>query len=98
MYGWILHISCRYQNTTQGWRIVNPTPLGAIVARHTHGVVPVADIDARQVATVLDTEPTYLRKLGCGMCRPGPGLAEKIERLSGGEIKREELVFPGAAA
>ncbi len=69
-------------------------PLETSIARYKreHGLT------YAQLAKVFDTEATYLRKLGCGMCRPGPGLAEKIERLSGGEIKREELVFPKAAA
>ncbi len=52
-----------------------------------------------QLEKLLGVPETYLRKLGCGLQRrTRPALAEKIERLTGGEIKREELVFPDAAA
>ncbi len=52
-----------------------------------------------QLAKALGLEPDYARKLGCGsVCRTSPRLAEQIERLSGGEITREELVFPERAA
>lgn len=36
----------------------------------------------------------YLRKIGCGHRNPSPRLAAQIEALSGGEIRKEELVFP----
>ena len=52
-----------------------------------------------QVAQLLGITPDYARKLGCGSVqRTSPDLAEQIEKLSGGEIRREELVFPSAAA
>lgn len=39
---------------------------------------------------------SYLRKIGCGAVkRVSPDLAEQIEERSGGEIRAEELVFPG---
>ena len=52
-----------------------------------------------QLAKVLGLNPDYARKLGCGSVRrTSPHLAEKIEKLSGGEISRHELVFPDSAA
>ena len=55
----------------------------------------------KQVASVLGITVAYARQLGCKAAkRTSPRLAEQIEERSGGEIRREELVFPdrGAAA
>lgn len=52
-----------------------------------------------QLAKILGLDPEYARKLGCGSVRrTSPDLAEKISKLSGGEISRHELVFPDEAA
>ena len=52
-----------------------------------------------QVADLLGITWDYARKLGCGSVRrTSPALAEQIERRSGGEIAREDLVFPERAA
>jgi hypothetical protein len=48
-----------------------------------------------QVATRLGITCDYARKLGCGSVRrTSPSLAVRIEFRSGGEIRRQELVFP----
>jgi hypothetical protein len=48
-----------------------------------------------QVAALFQISPGYARKLGAGMIRRvSPDTGERIERLSGGEIKAEDLVFP----
>jgi len=46
-----------------------------------------------EVAVRLGIDADYARKLGCGALRPSPKLAEQIEERSGGELRKEELVF-----
>ena len=51
-----------------------------------------------QLAGLLGITCDYARKLGCGSVRrTSPTLAEQIEQRSGGEISRQELVFPEPA-
>ena len=52
-----------------------------------------------QVAKLLGLKEDYARKLGCGLQkRVRPNLAAQIEERSGGEIRKEELVFGESAA
>ena len=57
------------------------------------------DLTYLELAGLLGITWDYARKLGCGSVRrTSPALAEQIEKRSDGEITREELVFPDAAA
>ena len=81
-------MSVRY-NSTMAKKVETP------VARYkrAHGLT------YPQLANILGITGDYARKLGCGSVRrTSPALAEQIEKLSGGEITRSELVFPEEAA
>jgi len=50
-----------------------------------------------ELAQKLDVDPSYISYLKRGKRKPSPGMAQKIEQLSKGQVTKEELIWPDAA-